>query len=142
MQLKIFFSEIKNVSHLLTTLCFLLLSIQANAQESNYCPKLDSPDSVALKFQLFSAYQTGYDGYEAPCELKCMGNLNCQKKCQSEKALDFLAKQMKDIKNKKNIKECATLTLLCVEQCQPQEKQCAQVCDGTDQRGLASTKTF
>lgn len=106
------------------------------------CPKIDSHETAAIKYQLFSAYQTGFDGYQAPCELKCFGNSNCQNRCQGQKAMEYLSKQMKQLKDKRGVKHCPSFTIVCLEQCQSQGPQCAQVCDGSSQVGSASTDNF
>ena len=115
---------------------FFAFSMAAVANDK--CPKIDSHETAAIKYQLFSAYQTGFDGYEAPCEIKCFGNSNCQNRCQSNKAMEFLAKQMQQLKDKKGVESCPSFTLACLDQCQALGPQCAQVCDGSAQVGSAN----
>lgn len=107
-----------------------LVSFNANAKDN--CPAIGSPESVALEFQLFSAFQTGYDGYETPCELKCFGKEKCQNSCQAKFGLQFLSKQMTDLKKKKGIKQCPTYTLSCIKQCEKLGPDCVKTCEGLD----------
>lgn len=134
--------SIRQFSHLCLCSVFLLLSAVANSN-ADKCPKIDSHETVALKFQMFSAYQTGFDGYEAPCEIQCMGRDKCQQNCQLKKGLSYLSKRFEELKVKKGVTSCASLTVACLEQCQSAGPQCAQACgSGTVQVGSASTDTF
>ncbi|MCB0379037.1 MAG: hypothetical protein KDD33_11140 [Bdellovibrionales bacterium] len=101
------------------------------------CPGINSPTHTALKYRLYSAYQVGYGGYEAPCEFKCFGNQNCQNRCQGQKGLEYLTQKMSDLKGE--FGSCPSLTLACLEQCQEMGASCASVCSGDQAIAQKST---
>lgn len=92
------------------------------------CPGIDSPESTAIKYKLFTAYQTGFDGYETPCELKCFGKSDCQHKCQSKEGLRLLEQKLYEITLKNDSTKCPSYTLNCLEQCKDLGVSCAAVC--------------
>lgn len=97
--------------------------------ENLTCPKSDSPRMIAMNYQLFTAYQTGFDGYEASCELQCFSKETCQKDCQAKKGLEYLKKQMTQLAANFN-GSCTNLVNTCISQCQDQGPNCSQACSG------------
>ncbi len=115
-----------------TLIALVITFICSWAPAQSRCSEIDSPESVAQKYQLFSAFQTGYDGYQVVCENKCFGKKSCEENCQSKKALEYLSKQMNQLVKKSGGLHCPSLTLVCLEQCTHLGVQCAQVCSTTD----------
>ena len=120
---------------------FFFLQTVVLAAES--CPGIDSPKATAVNYQLYSAYQIGYGGYEAPCELKCFGNASCQKRCQGKEGLKYLGAKLEELTTKNHSVQCPSFTLSCLEQCKDMGVACAATC-GNDQplanRNAKSTK--
>ena len=113
---------------------FFFLQTVVLAKES--CPKIDSPEVTAIKYQLFAAYQTGFDGYEMPCELKCFGNKQCQNRCQGKEGLRFLQDKLHELVAKKGYVQCHSMTMSCVEQCKDLGVACQAACG--DEKSIAT----
>ncbi|MEM7645267.1 MAG: hypothetical protein AAF203_00025 [Pseudomonadota bacterium] len=108
-------------------LSFLLYGFPTHAK--NQCPPLGSPGYVALKYQMYTAYTIGFDGYEAPCEIRCMGKASCQKKCQKKEGLRTLASKYQEFQGKMEQTQCPSLVSACLEQCETDGgASCAQAC--------------
>lgn len=127
---------------LFVSLCFSMNSqkesrdLQSVDMKSS-CPQSESHELAPYRYQLFTAYQTGYDGYEAPCEIKCLGRENCQERCQKKKGLELLGQELSRLKKKKGIKDCPSVEAICLEQCQDHGEACKQAC----QSSLSETKS-
>ena len=117
----------RNITSLIFTLLLGLFSFQTSFAE-NSCPGIDSPEAVAIKYKLFTAYQTGFDGYETPCELKCFGNKSCQNSCQSKQGLRLLEQRLQELAHNNNSTKCPSYTIGCLEQCDKLGASCAAVC--------------
>jgi hypothetical protein len=95
---------------------------------SSQCPSIDSHDVAPIRYQLFTAYQTGLDGFELVCENICLGKLSCKSQCQQKKGLDFLAKEMVRLHSQYQVEQCQSFTTICQQQCQDLGDQCTQSC--------------
>lgn len=113
-----------------TRLCLMLFLglLTSPALGQNNCPEFESPQNVAERYQLFSAFQIGHGGYESVCENRCLGKQECQTQCQNEKGLEYLAKKMHEMRSKNINDPCPSLTLVCLEQCEGLGPQCAKTC--------------
>ena len=118
----------KNLASLILIAAVTSLTFLGSAFAGNSCPGIGSPQATANNYMLFTAYQTGYDGYEAPCELKCFGNEGCQQRCQSKHGLRLLEEKLHDIMAKNDAKNCPSYTVGCVEQCEKLGVSCAAIC--------------
>ena len=116
-------------SQLIVALCTLLTFPVVILGVEN-CPGIGSPEATANNYKLFAAYQTGYDGYEAPCELKCFANSSCQNRCQAKEALRLLENKMNELVAQNNATQCPSYTLSCLSLCEKQGVSCAAVCGG------------
>ena len=105
------------------------------------CPQLNSHDVAPLRYQFFTAFQMGFSGYEAPCEMKCLGKESCQTSCQEKKGLELLSKEFQRLKVKNNIQSCYAYEAVCYEQCESLGSACQKACDYKPQSGIASTTT-
>jgi|GEM_PF-6671032 len=99
------------------------------------CPPLDSPETTAIKYQLFAAYQTGLDGYQLPCELKCSHNAECASQCRGKAALRLLEGKLKELNARriasKGGEPCWSYSLTCMEQCRDHGIECMKACGQT-----------
>lgn len=115
-----------------TTLGFIFsivfFSFLMGAGAHDGCPKSDDHALSAVRYQLFTAYQTGYDGYQAPCEMKCFSNSNCIETCQTKKGMESLNKQLSKLLEKKNLSSCQSYSQVCVEQCKEKGEPCQKAC--------------
>ncbi len=105
------------------------------------CPQEDSHDVAPLRYQFYTAFQMGFSGYEAPCEIKCLGKASCQTSCQEKKGLELLSQEIRRIKEKNNIQSCYAYEAICHEQCESLGSACKKACDYKPQSGIASTTT-
>ena len=128
---KVHIQEKEFAMRFLTTVFFVAFSSFFSLQVAwaqDHCPGIDSPEATAIKYKLFTAFQTGFDGYETPCELKCFGKSDCQQKCQSKEGLRLLEQKLHEIAMKNNSTKCPSHTLSCLEQCKDLGVSCAAVC--------------
>lgn len=133
------------------TLPFLVLSFNAmgapqqdNKRQPNQqitCPQVDSHDVAPLRYQFFTAFQMGFSGYEAPCEMKCLGKESCQQSCQEKKGLELLSKEIHRIKEKNKLENCYAYEKVCYQQCESLGSACKKACEFKPRDGLASTTT-
>ena len=105
---------------------FFAFTLGASANDR--CPSSDDHALSAVKYQLFTAYQTGYDGYQAPCENKCFGKQNCVVECQTKKALEYLNNQLVKLEKKNKVKSCETYQAICIDQCKEHGAPCEKAC--------------
>ncbi len=94
----------------------------------NKCPAMGSPEATAIHYQLFAAFQSGFDGYEAPCEIKCFGKKSCQHSCQQDHGLRLLKRQVAQVGEKKGLDDCPTLVATCLKQCEGAGEACEKTC--------------
>ena len=111
----------------LSLVVFFAFLMGASAQDN--CPKPDDHAISAVKYQLFAAYQTGFDGHQAPCEIKCFGNEPCLNTCQTKRGLKSLSTQLTRLMKKKNLKSCASYTMVCLKQCLQHGNACNKACN-------------
>ena len=114
------------------TLFFFLHTVVLAADVPN-CPKLDSPKVTAVKYQLFAAYNIGYDGHQLPCELKCMGKADCQNSCQTKEALRLLQAKLVELSQKETLASnsaapCPSFSETCMDQCKADGPACLAAC--------------
>lgn len=100
------------------------------AAANDQCPDQDSHELSAVRYKMFTAYQTAYDGYQAPCEIKCFDKENCTNQCQQNKALESLAQHMQKELTNRGINTCTTISKICTEQCQDSGEPCEKACRG------------
>lgn len=117
-----------------TTMSFIFTMVffayLMGASASDQCPLPNSHELSAHRYKMFTAYQTAFDGYEAPCELKCFSNENCLSSCRENKALESLGSHFKSELAKRGISQCRTLSQVCVEQCGADAQSCESACKG------------
>lgn len=111
---------------LLITLLIILFSGQAFSHDR--CPSSEDHSLSALRYKLYTAFHMGYDGYEVPCNVKCMGRESCQTTCQNEKGLELLSKKMRQVYSESEVETCQSFASVCMEQCESLGKQCQSVC--------------
>ena len=111
----------------LVGLCIFFL-LQTVVLASENCPEKGSPEATAIQYQLYTAYQTGYDGYQEPCQFQCFGEKNCQKNCREKQALRLLQGKLQELVAKKGYSRCPSMSLGCVEQCKDQGLSCRAAC--------------
>lgn len=117
------------MNRLLVCISILLASSTALGQ-GLACPRAKTTDLLAIHYRLFSAYTIGFDGNEVTCDAKCFAKEDCRKNCQSQKGLEFLAKQMNKVMADYSPSNCETITTTCLSQCQELGTQCKRVCGG------------
>ncbi len=111
---------------LIATLFGILFSLPAFSKDR--CPSSKDHSLSALRYKLYTAFHMGYDGYETPCNVKCMGRESCQNQCQNEKGLELLSKKMKEVYSENEVSTCQSFSSVCMEQCESLGKQCESVC--------------
>ena len=89
---------------------------------------MDDHSLSPIKYQLFTAYQTAYDGYHTPCDLKCFGKEQCTQNCQAEKGLNSLSIELDRLKTKNNLNTCESYTSVCIDQCEELGESCKKAC--------------
>ena len=125
-------TNVRNLVKLTFVSLSFFISFLSTSLANPVCPKNDDHSLSAIRYQLFTAYQTGYDGYRTPCDLKCFSKENCMNKCQTEKGLASLALEFDKLRAKKKLTNCTSYTLVCLEQCQQHGKACNKACGGTE----------
>ena len=93
-----------------------------------HCPEPGDHSLAAVRYQLFAAFSIGYDGHQAPCDLKCVGREGCTQRCQLERGLAFLGEELGRLKDKQRLNHCASYRKLCIEQCREHGEACAKTC--------------
>ena len=106
----------------------LFFSFLMGASANDRCPTSKDHSLSAVRYQMFTAYQTAYDGYQAPCEIKCFNRTTCVESCQGKKGLESLKTQFTKLLEKKGLKNCSSYSQVCKEQCKDQGKSCTQAC--------------
>lgn len=101
---------------------------QTVRSQASSCPSEDSTDLAPFRYQLFTAYQTGFDGFEMPCEIKCLGKQECQNNCQQKKGRELLSRELSRLKKKKDLARCPSMEAICLKQCEDQGQACKQAC--------------
>jgi len=123
----------KIVQYSVSTLIAIIITLVCSwAPAESQCVEINSPENVAQKYQLFSAFQTGFDGYQVVCENKCLGKKSCEDNCQNKKALDYLKKRVDQFVIKSQGLHCPSLTVVCLEQCSHLGATCAQTCSPSE----------
>ncbi len=105
-----------------------ILSSASSLMAKDLCPAADSHELSAVRYKMFTAFQTAYDGYQAPCELKCFEKESCVQSCRQEKALLSLAKHFEKELNSRGIASCQTLSEVCVDECKAEDIRCQSSC--------------
>jgi len=113
-------------------------SSNRNPNQQITCPQMDSHDVAPLRYQFFTAFQMGMSGYEAPCEIKCLGKEPCQKTCQEKKGLELLSQEISRIKEKNKIQNCNAYEAICHEQCESLGSACQKACGYKPQTDITS----
>lgn len=107
----------------------ILFSYTNSTAAKDLCPQSNDPETVAIKYKLYTAYQVAYDGYETPCEIQCLKKKDCRKRCQQKKGLSSLENKMKELTREKG--NCPSIALACLEQCQTLGKACESICNSS-----------
>ena len=127
MQLLFLIMKLQKLKPLFLVFFLSLFTFQARAEHITQCPASGSPQDAAWKYQLFTAYSLAFSGYESPCEIQCLGRKTCQTKCQQKRGLSSLKKKVSEL-HEKVMPPCQSLTLSCLEQCEPLGKDCLSSC--------------
>ena len=113
-------------------LFFFIHTVVLASPAAAECPSVDSPQATALGYQLYTAYQVGFDGYQMPCELKCSSNKNCQSSCQTQQGLRLLQSKVHELNDKHPMlvtsKSCKVVAQVCLKQCPADNLQCLNAC--------------
>ena len=64
------------------------------AAANDRCPDSDDHSLAPVKYKLFTAYQTAYDGYQAPCELKCFDKEEMHKDVPNKKGTSVTSQSL------------------------------------------------
>ncbi len=115
-------SRFQIVNSTLIIVFTLLISSLSFAKER--CPSSESHSLSAVRYQLYTAYHMGFDGYEAPCSMKCLGKESCTQSCQTQKGLELLSQKMK----KMGMTQCQSYSSVCMEQCATLGQSCVKAC--------------
>ena len=117
-----------STTFILSAVIFFFIHTVVLASDNKNCPGVNSPEVTAIKFQLFAAYQTGYDGYAIPCELKCFNKKDCKNQCQTREALRMLNAKLEELTQGNNQIQCPAHTIGCIEQCSEAGVPCLAAC--------------
>ncbi len=122
-------SSFYKLSRLLKALVFVtILTSGAQGLAKDLCPQADSHELSAVRYQMFTAFQMAYDGYQAPCELKCFEKESCVQSCRQDKALLSLAQHMEKELQSRGLASCQTLSEVCVDECKAEDARCQNSC--------------
>lgn len=123
----------------LVGLCIFFF-LQTVVLASETCPKKGSPEATAIQYQLYAAYQTGYDGYQTPCQHQCLDHKDCQKNCREKQALRLLQSKLQELVARKGYSRCPSMSVGCVEQCKDQGLPCQAACSNDKSFALGISK--
>ncbi len=107
----------------LVTFAFLM-----GAKANDRCPSSEDHQLSAVRYQMFTAYQVAFDGYQAPCQIKCFEKETCVNQCQQQKALSSLAEHMDQELKQRGLARCESLSQICLEECQGDSNHCQKAC--------------
>lgn len=110
------------------SLAILICLFSSPLYSKDRCPSSEDHSLSAVRYQLYTAFHMGFDGYEAPCDMKCMGKESCKQSCQSKKGLELLSKKMSKMYKEKQLNSCQSYTSVCIEQCHQLGDKCESVC--------------
>ena len=115
-----------------TTLWFLsvivFFAFLTGTAAKDRCPSSDDHETSAIRYKMFTAYQIAFDGYQAPCELKCFDKEECTQSCRTEKALDSLSKHFKKELKQRNTSQCKSIENICMQECSGPKNKCESAC--------------